>query len=264
MQTTVQDPVLSVRDSSVLSVTLNRPHRGYCLTEALLLALLEELSPDRIDRIDTVVLTGAGGAFSTGGDVSEFHARGADGDALLAYSANLVGLLNTCLLRLHDMPCAVIADINGPVTGGSLGFLLIADHVIMSETAFIQPYYARMGFAPDGGWTALLPARIGTAQTQNWLTRDRRMSAGEALDTGLAHRLYAPHDRQACTSEIIAELNGLDRATLQTSRQLITPRETLETALEAERQAFLRQITRPDTRARMAAFLKPAKDSGDR
>ena len=264
MQTQVQDPILSARDGSVLHVTLNRPHRGNSLTEPLLTSLLATLCPDRLADVDTVILSGAGGAFSTGGDVSEFHARSSDTDTLGEYAATLVGLLNENLLRLHDLRCAVIADINGLVTGGSLGFVLIADHVVMSETAFIQPYYARMGFAPDGGWTALLPTRIGAGQARNWLVRDRRVAAGEARELGLANQLYTPDQRTRTLRHAVADLAGLDREVIRTSRRLITPAKTLETALEAEREAFLRHITRPETRERMTAFLQPAKRAGDR
>ncbi|MFX5937574.1 enoyl-CoA hydratase/isomerase family protein, partial [Acinetobacter baumannii] len=80
------------------------------------------------------------------------------------YAAALIGALTAVILRLLDLPCPLITALAGPVTGGSCGLVFTADLVVMGPRAFIQPYYVDVGFAPDGGWTALLPERIGPAR----------------------------------------------------------------------------------------------------
>ena len=81
--------------------------------------------------------------------------RSADRSALLSFAREIVGTLNETILNIVDRKVLLVCALNGPVTGGSIGLMLACDHVIASDTAFAQPYYARMGFAPDGGWTAI-------------------------------------------------------------------------------------------------------------
>lgn len=245
-------PILAERKGEVLHLTLNRPRRGNSLVLPLLDGLIAAL--DTHADASSIILTGAGRAFSSGGDIGGFLDHAEDSDALSDYAARLVGRLNTAILALIDHPGFLIAHLNGPVTGGSLGLMLAADHVLMDENAFIQPYYAQMGFAPDGGWTAMLPRQIGEHTARNWLIRDQRWSAGQAMSAGLAQ---AVTDRDSVAGMITAILNdtaGLDRSVMNTVRQL-TVREGLEARLEAERQAFLDQIRRPETLRRMQDFI---------
>jgi 2-(1,2-epoxy-1,2-dihydrophenyl)acetyl-CoA isomerase len=79
--------------------------------------------------------------------------------------------------------------VNGPVTGGSARLVLAADIVLMGKSAFIQPYYSEIGFAPVGGWTAMLPKRIGPARAIEIQALNMRIDADTALLLGLASRI---------------------------------------------------------------------------
>lgn len=244
----------------VLRLVLDRPHRGNALIPDLLDACLDAL--DTAGDVRAVVLTGAGRAFSSGGDVGEFRARADDREALLAYSERVVGTLNRVILRLRDRPCPVIAAVNGPVTGGSVGLMLAADMILMDAAAFIQPYYARMGFAPDGGWTALMPERIGRARTARWLAFDERLDAREALAIGLIDRVVETGGMDAEIDRQLAALAPLDPGLALTSRRLLDAQiagPDLAGRLDHEKREFLDRIAREDTRARMNAFLAGAK-----
>ena len=145
-------------------LVLDRPTRHNSLVPSLLADFHSALVAAIAARPIAIVLTGAGRSFSTGGDLGGFQAEAADPVGLAAYADELVGALNDAILGLLACPVPIIAAVNGPVTGGSLGMVLAADLVAMADDAFIQPYYAEVGFAPDGGWTALLPERIGAAR----------------------------------------------------------------------------------------------------
>jgi 2-(1,2-epoxy-1,2-dihydrophenyl)acetyl-CoA isomerase len=241
---------------AVLRIVLDRPGRGNALTPELLDAVLAGL--DDAATADAVVITGAGRAFSSGGDIGEFHARTNDPEALLDYADRIVGTLNRVILRLRDTPCPVIAAVNGPVTGGSLGLMLAADVVAMAEEAFIQPYYAQMGFAPDGGWTALLPERIGRARTMRWLALDERIGAQEALAMGLADRVVQGSALDAAVDEWLDRIAGFDKGVTAASRRLLDAQiagPDLAQRLDNEKREFLDRIAREDTRRRMNAFL---------
>lgn len=242
------------RDGDVAIIRLARPERGNSLVPDLLGGLVDTITANR--DATCLVLTGAGRAFSTGGDVAEFLARAGNSEQLKAYSHELVGLLNAAILALRDHPGVTLAAVNGPVTGGSIGLVLGCDLTLMSRTAFIQPYYARMGFAPDGGWTALMPERIGLARTRAWLVSDERLSAEEAITAGLADRLSDAARFDAEMRNWAHALSQHDPAVAKTARDLLETGE-LASRLEAERSAFLDLIARRETLTRMTAFLAP-------
>ncbi|WP_417497409.1 enoyl-CoA hydratase/isomerase family protein [Maricaulis sp.] len=245
--------VLIGREDDVLSLTLNRPGRGNSLTPDLLDALGAALNG--VENARAVVITGAGASFSSGGDVAAIRLNSDSPERLQSYCEALLSGLNRVLLQIRALPCPVIAAVNGPVTGGSLGLMLAADLSVMARTAFIQPYYAKMGFAPDGGWTAMLPDRIGRARTASWLALDTRVSAEQALEMGVTDRLADAGAFEAAISDMLATLEQHDASVIATSRRLLDRQTGLADRLDAERLAFMTQIARPETRERMDRFL---------
>ncbi|MCW5773994.1 MAG: enoyl-CoA hydratase/isomerase family protein, partial [Rhodospirillaceae bacterium] len=152
---------LCVKDG-VGRITLNRPARHNSLIPELLESLERDIAASA--GLGAVVLAANGRSFSTGGDVAAFHTQ-TEIDRP-AYSARIVGALNRVILALFDLPMPVIGRVQGPVTGGSLGLVLACDLVAVTPAAFFQPYYVDVGFSPDGGWTAILPDRIGPARAR--------------------------------------------------------------------------------------------------
>uniref|UniRef100_UPI0025CDB5BD enoyl-CoA hydratase/isomerase family protein n=1 Tax=Sediminimonas sp. TaxID=2823379 RepID=UPI0025CDB5BD len=127
-------------------------------------------------RAPGFVLLAGGRHFTSGGDVARF-AQAAAEDRAQAYSDAVVPVLQDVVMRLLSLPCPVVAAARGAVTGGGAGLLFAADTGVVAPDTFVQPYYAAMGFAPDGGWTAVLPERIGAGAVQGWLISDRREDA---------------------------------------------------------------------------------------
>ncbi|MBO6796081.1 enoyl-CoA hydratase/isomerase family protein [Maricaulis sp.] len=252
----VDNPVQTRLDGDCLTLTLNRPHRGNALTPELLGSLCQALDTYRQAR--TIVLTGSGTAFSCGGDIREFYDRSHNRAGLLGFARDIVGTLNESLLRIVDQNALLVCALNGPVTGGSIGLMLACDHVIASETAFAQPYYARVGFAPDGGWTAMMPDRAGTGFTRNWLSMDKRLDAGEMARRGLVDEVCESRQLNDRLARLITQCEPLDRASIRAGRLLsLGGADRLARALDAERLAFLELIDRDETVQRMHDFLYP-------
>lgn len=250
-----EELVLCEIDGDIARLTLNRPERHNSLVPELLEELLAAIAQvHRDDNARIVVIAAAGRSFSTGGDLAAFH----EAEDVAAYSTRLVGLLNETILALLDLPQPVIARVQGPVTGGSLGLLLAADLVVLAEDAFLASYYVEVGFSPDGGWSALLPERIGHARASEIQLLNRRVTAGEAKALGLAHAIapLAELDRQveAWTGTLSAKVDSGLRAAK--ARLLDAARRaSIAEALEAERRSFVDHVTRPETRAGVARFL---------
>jgi len=245
-------------DDGTAAITLDRPERHNALVPALLDDLLAAIEAARSADIFALTLTGRGRSFSTGGDIAGFLAAQTETAGIAAYAGPLVGKLNDAILALAAFPAPVIAAVNGPVTGGSTGLVLAADIVLMAEDAFLQPYYVDVGFAPDGGWTALLPERIGTARAARIQMLNERIGAETALDLGLADRVVASDRLPDAIAETLETLRAKEPTSLRATRGLIWNahrREALRRDLEAERQAFLDLIGRDCVAERMRAFL---------
>lgn len=241
-------------------LTLDRPGRGNALVPELLAALRARIDEARQAGAAALVLTGRGRAFSAGGDVARFAGLARDSSDLLDWSREIVGALNAAILDLLAFPMPVIAALNGPVTGGAAGLMLAADMVVMSEEAFLQPYYAQMGFAPDGGWTALLPERMGTARALEVQYLNRRLTASDCLRLGLASETCPPAQLEARVRARLAVLAEMDPGTLAVTRANVWNEErraAVARDLERELHGFLALIARPQTRERMQAFLAP-------
>lgn len=231
-------------------LTLNRPERHNSLVPALIDSLNADLdSIVQTDGVRAVVLRAAGSSFSTGGDVAGFHSA----EDRHAYAETLVGGLNRAIIKLLGLPMPLIGRIHGPLTGGSLGLLLPCDLAVIAPQAFIQPYYTEVGFSPDGGWTAMLPARIGTARAREIQLLNRRITALEAVQLGLATTLAEPEAMDAVIAGWIDSLKAKQPGSIARTKALLYPDVAAD--LLAEQWQFQEQIVSAEADAGMARFL---------
>ncbi|GAB2184410.1 enoyl-CoA hydratase/isomerase family protein [Roseibium sp. LAB1] len=238
---------------------LNRPDRHNALVPALVSEVRSAIAQAAEADPVALVLSGRGASFSTGGDIGGFLDHAATPGDLLAYSEVLVGGLHEAILDLLTFPAPVLAAVNGPVTGGAAGLLLAADLVAMSETAFVQPYYNQVGFGPDGGWTALLPERIGTSKALAIQYRNTRISATDAVALGLAECRVPGTDLVATVDGWVADLGRGFAQTHRATRQSVWDehrRTTVRERLDQEKARFLDLVSRQSTLDGMMEFTR--------
>ncbi|WP_374764738.1 enoyl-CoA hydratase/isomerase family protein [Yunchengibacter salinarum] len=259
-------PVMDAIDGDVCRITLAVPERHNSLDLPLLSALEQAIGRAReaagAGTVRAVVLGAEGRSFSTGGDLTAFLAHSDTPADLRAYAQELVGTLNRVILALLDLPVPLIAVVPGAVTGGAAGLMLAADRVAASGTAFLQPYYGEVGFAPDGGWTALLPLRIGPQKTLAALQCNDRFDSETLQALGLADWVGPRDGLQEPVRAWLAGIRAQSPATLATARALVWDRARIDhvaTRLEAERQAFLAHIADPAVIAAMRRFVSSLK-----
>ena len=107
------------------------------------------------------------------------------------YADEIVGLLNETMVTMMRLPQPIVGAVHGPVTGGSLGLVLACDIVLVSPEASFTPWYGPVGFAPDGGWTAILPAMLGQDRVDAILADNRSITAAEAVAWGVAYDMVS-------------------------------------------------------------------------
>jgi len=173
------DEVLTARDGSVLTITLNRPDVYNAINRQMHEGLAAALEQAADPAVRAVVLTGAGRGFCAGQDLREFQELpGGVQDALeQTYHPNIRAI------RAVEKP--VIAAINGPCAGAGLSLACACDVRIASSDASFVPGFIGIGLVPDAGSTWFIHRLLGFARAFEWMVSNRRLSADEALIWGL-------------------------------------------------------------------------------
>ena len=222
-------------------VTLNCPERHNSLVPALLQMMLDILADVAANEsVRAVVLQANGRSFSTGGDALGFvqHA-----DNMEPYARKIVGLLNQVILALIDLPVPVITAVHGLVTGGSLGFILGSDIVLVAPKASFAPFYSDVGPSPDGGWAGLLPLLIGPRRAAEILYLNETIGAETAVAWGLANRVVAADQIQAEALALAKAIAAKKQGSIRHTKQLLhLDRGEIAARLDAELDHFVQQM----------------------
>lgn len=241
-------------DGELARITLNRPQRHNALVPELLDGLRAALARCREDRPAALILDAEGRSFSTGGDVGGFYdtPRAERHD----YASRVVGTLNAVILDLLSLPLPTVAAVHGMVTGGSVGLVLACDIVVAGPRASFAPWYTRVGYSPDGGWTALMPERIGRARALDIQLTNRRLDAEEAHRVGLVQYLSEDNKVAEQARAVADTLCSAKRGSVQHTLALTRPDlDTVAAGLDAEFRHFLEQIVSDEADQGMADFL---------
>jgi 2-(1,2-epoxy-1,2-dihydrophenyl)acetyl-CoA isomerase len=157
--------------------------------------------------VRAVILTGAGRAFSSGGD--QKRDRQNEGQGLLFegdLGGGVVERLNRCVLRLQRLARPVLGSINGVAVGAGCNLALATDLRLASDTARFGEVFARVGLVPDGGGTYLLPRLVGTAKAMELILLAEIIDAQEALRIGLVNWVVPAEALPAETQKLAERL----------------------------------------------------------
>lgn len=231
--------VLRFDEEGVATLTLNRPESLNALDASLLESLAARLTAVARDpSVRAVVLTGAGRAFCSGGDLKGVLAQSPDrpGDAFYP----LAGLFHQSILEIRGMSKPVVAAVNGPAAGGGFSLALACDLRILADSAFLQLAYTSNGLTPDGGGTFTLPRLVGLARALEIALLDERIPAARALELGLANRIAAPGEVLAAARGLALTLAGRATGALGRAKRLLASSfdTSLEARLEEERRGL--------------------------
>lgn len=183
--------LLAELDDGVGVITLNRPERRNALSDEMLQSLGRVLAEfDAASDVRSVVVTGAGGAFCSGGDVKGMAERNAGSgprpsiDEVIARQR-----LNQRATsgKLWSMPKPTIACIPGPAAGAGLSLALACDLRYAASGAVLTTAFARVGFAGDYGGTWFLPHLVGSAKAKELYYFSERIDAEQARALGIVN-----------------------------------------------------------------------------
>ncbi len=199
------------RDADVAILTFNDPDRRNAMTRAMGEAFalrVGELS--REAHLRAVVLTGAGRAFSAGGDLSmiEEQARlGAERPGVARREIrDTMRSFYKLFLAVRELPCPVVAALNGHAIGAGLCVALACDLRLASLEARLGLNFTRLGLHPGMAATWTLPRLVGPAQAAELLYTSRLLDGAEAARIGLVNRALPPAEVLPAAREVAAEI----------------------------------------------------------
>jgi enoyl-CoA hydratase/carnithine racemase len=254
-----------VRDS-VARITLNRPERLNALTFEVYRELTETFAAlQREDGVRAVVITGAGRAFCSGGDVRDIigELQNRDAEGLLEFTRMTCELVRN--IRALRKP--VIASLNGTTAGAGACIALASDLRIASAEARIAFLFVRVGLSgADMGAAHLLPRVVGLSKATELLYTGDFITAHEALAIGLYNRVVPADALESETSALAERLARGPAFALAVTKEMLE-REldvSLEAALELEAQAQAVCMQHPDYAEAYRAFVEKREPRFDR
>ena len=170
----------------VTTLTIARPEKRNAITQAMYTAMADALEHYATsDDSRAFVITGADEYFTSGNDIRDFS-MGDQGDAtppVLRF-----------LTAISHCPKPVIAAVNGPAIGVGVTMLLHCDLVMAAAGATFSTPFVQLGLVPEAGSSMLLPAAVGMAVANEMLLAGRVLDATEAVNFGLASRVFSSAD----------------------------------------------------------------------
>ena len=188
----MSDPVLFERQDGVITLTLNRPEKRNPISEREVVdALVDALQRVQVDAsARVVILTGAGSAFSSGGDLNAMEAaleeRLRNPSATIAY---YIEGIQRIPLAFEALDAPVIAAVNGPAIGAGNDLACMCDMRIASEEARFAESFVKIGLVPGDGGAWLLPRVVGWSKACEMAFTGDLLSAQEALACGLVSKI---------------------------------------------------------------------------
>ncbi|MGB7301658.1 MAG: enoyl-CoA hydratase [Burkholderiaceae bacterium] len=187
----MSENLLQSVEDGIATLTLNRPEALNAFTASMtadLEASLVQLAKD--DSVRLVILTGAGKAFSAGGDVKGFASR-ADGELPASFESRSQDLRSRMEVSrlLHEMPKPTMAVIPGPAAGAGFSLALACDMRIAAAEAKLTTAFANVGLTGDFGGSYFLTHLVGSAMARELYFTARVMKGDEAHALGIVNRV---------------------------------------------------------------------------
>jgi enoyl-CoA hydratase/carnithine racemase len=254
---------IEIGEGGIGTLTLNRPEAFNAMSPEMIAELPIAFSwfADQAP-LRALIVTGAGKAFSAGGDVNWFQ-KGAESDEvdLPASVRHGADILHQGIIDLRRIPYPVIAAVNGPAAGAGFSLALACDIRIAADTAFFAPAYGRIGASPDGGMTYFLPRVVGPSRALEILLEDPNMSAADALSERLVSAVVPADELAAKAEEKAAKLGAMAPHYVRTAKQLcgVSIENGIADHLQLERHGIADSMATEDLRNGVKAFFAGEK-----
>ena len=230
-------PLLIERTGDIVAWTLNNPQARNPISEMETIDALEAAIADANGdpSIRVAILTGAGSAFSSGGNVKHMRDKqgmfgGSPAELRQGYRHGIQRIPKA----LYHCEIPTIAAVNGPAIGAGCDLALMCDLRIASTTATFSESFAKVGIIPGDGGAWLLPRAIGMARASETAFTGEAIDAGTALEWGLVSRVVEPENLLDAAHTLARRVAANPPQVLRMTKKLLREgqQQSLESLLE--------------------------------
>jgi enoyl-CoA hydratase/carnithine racemase len=242
-------------DGSTLIMRLSGPATRNALSPQVYAAGIETLNmAESNPDIRAVVLTGAGGHFCGGGDLQRLaHNRLHD----LPAQVTAIDAFHQWIEALRSFPKPVIAAVEGVAAGGGVSLALACDLIVAADNARFVMAYSKVGLSPDGGSSWHLTRLLGRHKAFEWLSLGEEHTAQQWAQLGLIQRLAPAGTAEDQALRWAEQLAKAPQSVLASIKDLVNDADrSLRTQLDAEKQHFLVNLTRPEAGSAIEVFVQ--------
>jgi enoyl-CoA hydratase/carnithine racemase len=229
--------IIYKKDGHIVTVTLNRPEIRNAISDddmiTDLVNAIERISAD--NDVRCAILTGAGTAFSSGGNVKKMR----DGGGMFAGSP--YGIRNGYLQGIQRIPVAmyelevpIIAAVNGPAIGAGCDLTCMCDIRIAGKSAKFAESFVKLGIIPGDGGAWFLPRAVGSSKAREMAFTGDMIDADEALDCGLVSKVVEDDKLMDAAMALAKRIAANPPHALRMAKRLLREgeRTTLHTLLD--------------------------------
>lgn len=237
-------------DDGVLRLRFTRPEVLNALSGPMAVTVAEQLERAHADDdVRVVVITGSGGSFSAGADIS-------GADAHERFDVRALDAANRIIRA--EVGCAkpVLAAVDGVAAGVGCSIALAADVIVASESARFLLAFTRIGLMPDGGTSATVAAAVGRARAMRMALLAEPLTGREAYDAGLVTHVAPAEEFPDLVDKLTRRLASGPPLAYAAAKKAVNAAtlDRLEDALERERTGQTILLRTEDAAEGMRAF----------
>lgn len=250
-ETSGDEAVIYEEDGGVGTITMNRPKKKNAFNAAQYDGVRKALDAADASNVRAVVISGAGGAFSAGADITEWA------DPPVFDDGEEHGFVPFAL-RLASFEKPLIAAVDGVAVGIGVTMLFHCDFVLATPESKFRTPFVSLGVLPEAGSSLLGLRLMGRQDAMNLLVRGAWLSAEDARDAGLVWKVVKRDELAVEVGKIASDFAALPLRQLRLAKQLLMKSEAdmLSAALEREMAAGASIAGSPENREAIAAFLE--------
>lgn len=255
------DQLLVEQRDRVAVITLNRPEARNALSPELTGALRKAIAWARDEEsVGALLLTGAGAAFCSGGDVKAMGAKqtASRPPSFEEQYQEMRTRHHEISGELHRLRKPTIAVLPGPAAGAGMSIALSCDFRFAAENAFLSTAYARIGVSGDYGIAWLLTRVVGPSRARQLLLTSERVPAQRALEIGLVNEVLSDAELQAGALSFAATLAAGPRVAYAYIKDNLDDALAVDhaTAIDREVDRFLKTRSTRDHKEAVKAFAE--------
>ena len=239
-------------------LTLNRPDRLNALTVQVANEFKAAVAEAMERGARAIVITGAGRAFSAGGDLREMQEIAKKDGRVEAFFDEPLRVLNESIMLIRETPVPFIAAVNGVASGGGCNLALACDLVIAAESAKFNQAFIKIGLTPDCGGTFMLPRLVGWKKATELLFTGDLVNAQAAAEMGMINSVTPDQELMSRAMAMADKLAQAPTAAIAEIKKLLdaSAANDLRSQLDLEHKTQIESGKTKDFVEGVSAFLE--------